>query len=245
MTPRAQSTERQCGAPLRGYGFGHLPRACDPAPPPRARPYGALRTTTRTGGSLRPRARPTLQGGPAHGAAVTARPAPLFRVDRFVPSVARSSQAWSPHPLNVHPRPEHDPALPSRSDTPRAITSVRSTSGPTRSITPDTRTAGRHFYGRSSGSPAVATKAGVERGERIRIEAPLLKLSKAEIVRLGERLGVPWHLTWSCYAGGQRACGRCDACRLRDLGFSTAGVLDPVRRSPTQSRRITRRLAGR
>jgi len=78
----------------------------------------------------------------------------------------------------------------------------------------------------------LATRAGVERGERVRVETPLLRRSKAEIVRLGERLNVPWHLTWSCYAGGPRACGRCDACRLRALGFSVAGVRDPVRRAP-------------
>lgn len=77
----------------------------------------------------------------------------------------------------------------------------------------------------------LATQAGVEKGEYVRIEVPLLRRSKAEIVRLGERLGVPWELTWSCYAGGRRACGRCDACRLRALGFSVAAVRDPVRRA--------------
>ena len=74
----------------------------------------------------------------------------------------------------------------------------------------------------------LATKAGVEEGRRIRVETPLLRLSKAEIVRLGERLAVPWHLTWSCYAGGERPCGRCDACRLRRKGFIEAGRVDPV-----------------
>lgn len=74
----------------------------------------------------------------------------------------------------------------------------------------------------------LATKAGVERGEHVRIEAPLLRLSKAEIVRLGERWSVPWGLTWSCYAGGRRPCGKCDACRLRKRGFAAAGVADPT-----------------
>jgi len=74
----------------------------------------------------------------------------------------------------------------------------------------------------------LATKAGVERGETIRIETPLLRLSKAEIVRLGERIGVPWGLTWSCYAGGRAPCGACDACRLRQKGFVEAGRIDPV-----------------
>lgn len=75
----------------------------------------------------------------------------------------------------------------------------------------------------------LATKAGTERGDRIRIAAPLLRLSKAKIVRLGERLRVPWKLTWSCYAGGRSPCGRCDACRLRQKGFAEAGRIDPVR----------------
>ena len=77
----------------------------------------------------------------------------------------------------------------------------------------------------------LATKAGVERGEQIRIETPLLRLSKADIVRLGERLAVPWALTWSCYAGGRAPCGKCDACRLRQKGFAEAGCVDPVRSS--------------
>jgi 7-cyano-7-deazaguanine synthase len=75
----------------------------------------------------------------------------------------------------------------------------------------------------------LATKAGVEEDVAVRIETPLLRLSKAEIVRLGERIGVPWRLTWSCYAGGRRPCGVCDACRLREKGFAEAGRLDPVR----------------
>ena len=59
-----------------------------------------------------------------------------------------------------------------------------------------------------------ATKA---RG--IRIETPLLHKTKKEIVNMGRILGVPFHLTWSCYKGGKRPCGRCDACRLRQKGF--------------------------
>jgi 7-cyano-7-deazaguanine synthase len=74
----------------------------------------------------------------------------------------------------------------------------------------------------------LATRAGVERGWAIRIEAPLLRLSKADIVRLGERLHVPWGQTWSCYAGGRRPCGRCDSCALRARGFEIAGIRDPL-----------------
>lgn len=76
----------------------------------------------------------------------------------------------------------------------------------------------------------VATKAGVE-GAGLRIHAPLLHLSKADIVREGLRLGVDFAQTVSCYnadAAG-RACGHCDACRLRAEGFAAAGVPDPTR----------------
>ncbi len=74
----------------------------------------------------------------------------------------------------------------------------------------------------------LGTRAGVEGRRRFTIEAPLLRRSKAEIVRLGERLGVPWALTWSCYRGGRRPCGRCDSCRLRAKGFREAGLADPL-----------------
>jgi len=73
----------------------------------------------------------------------------------------------------------------------------------------------------------LGTRAGREGRARLSVKAPLLRKSKAAIVRLGERLGVPWALTWSCYAGGARPCGRCDSCRLRARGFAAAGVEDP------------------
>jgi len=74
----------------------------------------------------------------------------------------------------------------------------------------------------------LATKAGVN-GRPLAIEAPLLHLSKAGIVTLGTRLGVPYHLTQSCYDPRRgRACGRCDACQLRRKGFVEAGVTDPT-----------------
>jgi len=76
----------------------------------------------------------------------------------------------------------------------------------------------------------VATKAGVE-GAGIRVHAPLLHLGKAEIVQEGARLGVDFGATVSCYRADDagRACGHCDACRLRAEGFEAAGVADPTR----------------
>ncbi len=76
----------------------------------------------------------------------------------------------------------------------------------------------------------LATKAGVE-GAGIQVHAPLQFLSKAEIVREGVRLGVDFGLTVSCYNADEqgRACGHCDACRLRAQGFADAGVADPTR----------------
>jgi 7-cyano-7-deazaguanine synthase len=76
----------------------------------------------------------------------------------------------------------------------------------------------------------VATRAGVE-GAGFRVHAPLLRMSKADIVREGLRLGVDFALTVSCYQADAdgRACGHCDACRLRADGFAAAGVPDPTR----------------
>ena len=66
-------------------------------------------------------------------------------------------------------------------------------------------------------------KTGVE-GKDIDISAPLLYKSKAQIVKLARQLKVPLHLTWSCYRGGKRPCGKCDSCLLRQRGFEAAGV---------------------
>jgi len=73
----------------------------------------------------------------------------------------------------------------------------------------------------------VGTKAGVE-GHPIRIETPILQCSKADIVRLGKKLEAPLHLTWSCYEGGEKACGKCDSCQLRLKGFEEAGYKDEI-----------------
>jgi 7-cyano-7-deazaguanine synthase len=74
----------------------------------------------------------------------------------------------------------------------------------------------------------LATKAGVE-GRPLRLLAPLVELSKADIVRLAQRVGAPLELTWSCYRGGARPCGTCESCVLRRKGFEEAGLKDPVR----------------
>jgi 7-cyano-7-deazaguanine synthase len=76
----------------------------------------------------------------------------------------------------------------------------------------------------------LATKAGVE-GHGFRVHAPLIAMSKADIAREGARLGIDFARTVSCYqADAQgRACGRCDACRLRSEGFARAGLPDPTR----------------
>jgi 7-cyano-7-deazaguanine synthase len=76
---------------------------------------------------------------------------------------------------------------------------------------------------------ALATKRTVE-GGTIRLEAPLIGLGKADIIRRGTALGVDYSMTVSCYRadGNGRACGRCDACRLRREGFAAAGIADPT-----------------
>ncbi len=77
----------------------------------------------------------------------------------------------------------------------------------------------------------LATKAGVEGTSAFRVVAPLIDLTKADIIRRGTALGVDYSLTVSCYQADDdgRACARCDACRLRREGFSAAGVADPTR----------------
>lgn len=76
----------------------------------------------------------------------------------------------------------------------------------------------------------LATRAGVE-GRPFHLHAPLIHLSKADIIQAGTSLGVDYGLTVSCYAADEqgRACGKCDSCRLRAAGFAAAGVADPTR----------------
>lgn len=77
----------------------------------------------------------------------------------------------------------------------------------------------------------LATKAGVEGRQRLKIHTPLIELSKAEIIQRGLALGVDYSLTHSCYdpAADGAACGQCDSCLLRLKGFAEAGAVDPVR----------------
>ena len=70
---------------------------------------------------------------------------------------------------------------------------------------------------------AQGLKTGVE-GHTIKVETPLIHLSKARIIKLAEKLQVPLELTWSCYQGKQKPCGICDSCRLREQGFKDAGL---------------------
>jgi len=92
---------------------------------------------------------------------------------------------------------------------------------------PDCRPA---FIEAFEGLARVATKAGVE-GARFKIHAPLIEMSKADIIRAGMSLGVDFSATVSCYqADAQgRACGKCDSCRLRAAGFAAAGIPDSTR----------------
>ncbi|MBI4051699.1 MAG: 7-cyano-7-deazaguanine synthase QueC [Elusimicrobia bacterium] len=83
------------------------------------------------------------------------------------------------------------------------------------------------FYRAYEEAAKFGTKSGVE-GVRIAILTPLIKMTKAQIVRLATELRVPLELTWSCYAGGERPCGKCDSCKLRAKGFEEAGVSDPA-----------------
>lgn len=73
----------------------------------------------------------------------------------------------------------------------------------------------------------LGTKQGRE-GEPIEIVTPLIDLKKTEIIQLGERLGVPWAKTWSCYAAGATPCGHCDSCLLRAAAFAQLGATDPA-----------------
>ena len=73
-----------------------------------------------------------------------------------------------------------------------------------------------------------AVRLGTRPETRLRIETPVIRMSKAEIARLGARLGVPFEHTWSCYQAEALACGVCESCQLRLRGFAQAGLVDPI-----------------
>jgi 7-cyano-7-deazaguanine synthase len=83
------------------------------------------------------------------------------------------------------------------------------------------------FYQAFSRVITTGTKSGVEQ-RKIKIETPLIRKSKARIIRLAAQLGVPLELTWSCYRGGRVPCGKCDSCYYRAKGFKKAGIKDPL-----------------
>ena len=93
---------------------------------------------------------------------------------------------------------------------------------------PDCRPA---FLSKFEELAALATVAGAERGETFRVQAPLINLSKSEIISCGISLGVDYSLTHSCYDPDERgrACGHCDSCHHRRRGFEEAGITDPTR----------------
>jgi len=73
----------------------------------------------------------------------------------------------------------------------------------------------------------LGTRRGVE-GAPIKIEAPLIRMGKREIIERGRELKVPFEFTWSCYLGGKKACGKCDSCTIRLKAFAEAGMEDPI-----------------
>ena len=91
---------------------------------------------------------------------------------------------------------------------------------------PDTRAEFIRAFGR-------AVKLGTKPKTRITLHTPLIRLRKSGIIRLGHQLEAPFHLTWSCYRGGPRPCGRCSSCLIRGRGFQKAGLSDPL--SPEKS----------
>lgn len=70
------------------------------------------------------------------------------------------------------------------------------------------------------------TVMGAEKGETITIHAPFINMTKAQEIKLGNELGVDFGMTWSCYRGGEKPCGKCDSCLLRAKAFEEAGVID-------------------
>ncbi|MBC8436586.1 MAG: 7-cyano-7-deazaguanine synthase QueC [Candidatus Omnitrophica bacterium] len=83
------------------------------------------------------------------------------------------------------------------------------------------------FYRAFSKTVSCGTKAGVEK-KKIEIKTPLINKTKAEIIKTGVKLKVPFELTWSCYKGGRFPCAKCESCYFRSKGFFEAGLPDPI-----------------
>lgn len=83
------------------------------------------------------------------------------------------------------------------------------------------------FYKTLTKTIKAGTKTGAQ-GKAIKIHTPLIRKTKKEIIELGLKLGVPYEYTWSCYKGARKPCGVCDSCKLREKGFKSAGVTDPL-----------------
>jgi 7-cyano-7-deazaguanine synthase len=83
------------------------------------------------------------------------------------------------------------------------------------------------FFKAFESAATLGTKTGVE-GKPIEIKYPLINLTKAQIIKRGSDLGVPFGMTWSCYSGDAKPCGKCDSCQLRLKGFEEAGIKDPL-----------------
>ncbi|HNW43012.1 MAG TPA: 7-cyano-7-deazaguanine synthase QueC [Elusimicrobiales bacterium] len=92
------------------------------------------------------------------------------------------------------------------------------------------------FYRAVERAAAAGTRIGAG-GGRIKFLTPLIRLSKAGIIRLALKLKAPLELTWSCYSGGGLPCGRCDSCKLRAKGFAAAGIADPALKAGPRTRR--------
>lgn len=89
---------------------------------------------------------------------------------------------------------------------------------------PDCRT---EFFQAYQAALDKGLKTGIE-GKSVKIYTPLIHKTKAQIIQMGLKLKVPYHMTWSCYQGGRRPCATCDSCRLRAKGFDEAGEVDPI-----------------
>lgn len=74
----------------------------------------------------------------------------------------------------------------------------------------------------------LGTVLGAEKKQKIRIHAPFMHMTKAEEIKLGQKLGVDYGLTWTCYRGNEKPCGSCDSCLLREKAFAEAGIKDPL-----------------